>query len=361
MGESKIDFGETLKNIIAIAFCCFVAIGTARAAEPGTGMTQAEQIYNLLRTNLHDADTANLDHAAVDGLLNRLHSRAMLVKEGSNSTDAVVTAPLGKTIVFDGSYAYFRVLRMGGDLAQEIKSAWHRLGQTNKAAIKGAVLDLRFAGGNDYACAGSAADCFLNADRPLMDWGTGSARATEKSDAISVPVALLVNGETSEAAEAFAAALRSSKPVVLIGSKTAGDANAFKDFPLSSGDKLRIAMGQIKLGDGTTFGGPLDPDIAVNTSAAEDESYLKDPFQLAGGAKNEGTTNSQYAVDRSTVFRRFNEVQLIREHKEGADLTQELGSEPKTEEIPPQVTDPALARGLDLLKGLDVVQRGHSG
>lgn len=340
-----------------------MAASASHAAEPQGGPTQLEQVYNLLRTNLQGADTANLDQAAVKGLLNQYHARATLVREGTPDGASAVAAPLGKTTVFDDSYAYFRVMRVGGDLARELRRAYHQLSQTNKSGIKGAVLDLRFAGGDDYACAGTTADCFLNADQPLLDWGTGTARATAKSDSISVPVAVLVNGKTAEAAEALAVALRTSKPALLVGSKTAGEANAFKDFPLANGDKLRIAMGQIKLGDGSSFSGAVEPDITVSTSAVEDEGYLKDPYQLSGNPNaRPASTNSQYSVDHSSLFRRFNEVQLIREHAEGADLEQQLGDEPAaSKEIPPQVTDPALARGLDLLKGLDVVQKGHPG
>src|SRR5579872_1156452 len=336
MSESSEAWSGILKIRHLLVLCCFAACAVVRAAEPDNGLSQLEQVYNLLRTNLNATDTAKMDSAAVKSLLNQFHAKAILVSQGTSDGASSVAAPLGKSTIFDESFAYFRVARVGGDLPDELKNAYQQMSQTNKSKIKGVVLDLRFADGDDYACAGTTADCFLNSDQLLLDWGTGTARATAKSDSISTPVAVLVNGKTSEAAEALAVALRIGKPALVIGNKTAGEANAFKDFPLANGDKLRIAMGQIKLGDGTSFSGAVEPDIAVNTSTSDDEAYLKDPYQLSEvQSSSRNTTNSQYAVDRSSLSRRFNEVELIREHKEGADLEQELGNAPDAKEIPP--------------------------
>ena len=62
---------------------------------------------------------------------------------------------------------------------------------TNK--LEGVVLDLRYAAGDDYASAAATAELFIKKEQPLLDWGTGMVRSKDKSDAISVPVAVLVN------------------------------------------------------------------------------------------------------------------------------------------------------------------------
>jgi hypothetical protein len=351
-----------IKHIVRL--CCLIAACGSCAAEPEGRLPQLEQVYNLLRVNLPGADPAQLDRAAVKGLLTQFPSRALLVSEETSKSPSAAAAPLGKAVIFDDSYAYFRVTRVGGALARNLMSAYRELSQTNKSRIRGAVLDLRFASGDDYACAGATADCFLNSDQPLLDWGTGAARATTKADSISVPLAVLVNSQTSEAAEALAAVLREGKAALLIGGKTAGQANVFKDFPLTNGDKLRIAVGQIKLGDGTACAGAVEPDIAVNTSAADERAYLQDPYKPWEPASNKDSkaAASGRSSTNFTTFRRYNEVELIREHREGADLEEQLGDEPSaSQERAPVVTDPALARGLDLLKGLAVVQEGHPG
>ena len=137
---------------------CFLFAAAVGRATPTGVPPKFEEVYQLLRSNLDGVSQADLDRAAV----------------------------------------------------------------TNKSKIKGLILDLRFAAGTDYRAAATAADCFLNSEQLLLDWGTGSARATLKSNAITVPVAVLVNSETSAAAEALAAALRECSIGLILGATTAG-------------------------------------------------------------------------------------------------------------------------------------------
>jgi hypothetical protein len=59
----------------------------------------------------------------------------------------------------------------------------------------------------------------------------------------------------------------------------------------------------------------------------------------------------------------MNEAQLVREQREGAELEPQLsaGSRFQTDPNLKIVRDPVLARALDLLKGLAVVQKGRPG
>jgi len=59
---------------------------------------------------------------------------------------------------------------------------------------------------------------------------------------------------------------------------------------------------------------------------------------------------------------RLNEVELIREHRNGDDADEASArTAPDKPEPTPVVADPALARALDLLKGLAVVQPSRPG
>src|SRR5204863_160496 len=104
--------------------------------------------------------------------------------------------------------------------------------------------------------------------------GKGLVRSKEKSDAISLPVATLVNGQTAGAAEALAAILRETGTALILGSKTAGHAMIAQDYPLKEGGRLRIATAPIQLGDGSAL--PLDglkPDISVAVSPEDERQY----------------------------------------------------------------------------------------
>ena len=322
-------------------------------------------MYQLLQSNLTGATPAALDHAAVRGLLEQLPGQAMLVE--SNTAIPSHSDTLSKVAVFDDSYAYFRISKVEGNLAQNLRSAYDSLVQTNKSKIKGIILDLRFAGGADYAVAAATADCFMNSDQPLLDWAAGSAHATKKSNPIDAPIAILVNSQTTGAAEALAAALREADIGLILGSATAGQANIFKEFTLSDGEKLRIATAQIKLGDGTVLAKGLQPDIAVDATLADEKAYLEDPYKVlhpSAPAKSVSATDTNLTSVNEPSHRPTNEAELVREHASGNDDDgAETNGQPVASEqpAPPVIADAALARALDLLKGLAVIQQSHPG
>ena len=264
----------------------------------------------------------------------------------------------------------FRIDRVEGSLAEQLRAAYDGLARTNKSKIKGVILDLRFAAGNNYGAAAAAADCFLNSEQPLLEWGTGSARATKKTNAIAAPVAILVNSQTAGAAESLAAALREAEIGLILGGTTAGQANIFKEFSLGNGEKLRIATAQIKLGNGTVLARGLKPDIAVETSLADERAYLEDPYRILhppAPAKNDSSTTSNRASTNQPAHRPTNEAELVRERRAGEtldddsdEMSPQIIAAPE-EPAPPVIADTALARALDLLKGLAVIQQSHPG
>src|SRR6266496_3029553 len=199
-----------------------------------------QELFRLLRANLPNTSEEDLNRAAVQGLLNQFYPRVILA---TNSAAAARPEDpvLSRTTVYDHAYGYLRVANVATGLADQIKLAWDRIEATNR--LKGVILDLRFADGHDYAAAANAADRFLTVEQPILDWEAGSARSTAKADALRVPLAVLVNPQTVGAAEALAAALRETDAAVLIGARTAGQAQVFKEFELSNGQRLRIATG----------------------------------------------------------------------------------------------------------------------
>ena len=144
----------------------------------------------------------------------------------------------------------------------------------------------------------------------------------------------------------MAAVLRETSTGLLLGSRTAGQASLFKEFPLSNGGKLRIAVGEIKLGDGTIFSGGVAPDIAVNIIPSQEKIYWQHPYQslAQSSAASLMGTNSDVAgatTNNESGYHRFNEAQLVREQREGADLEAEFSGR---EDQP----DPSLKRSLPI-------------
>ena len=321
-----------------------------------------KEVYDLLRANLAGMNEAQLNQAAVRALVTGLGPRVSLVTNGA-AAKAAAEAPLAnKSGVFDGEIAYVRVGRVAEGLAKAVGEACKNLGASNK--LSGVIIDLRYAAGDDYASATATADLFIKKDQPLLNWGNGVVRSKEKTDAISLPVAVLVNRQTAGAAEALAAVLREAGAGLILGSKTAGQAMIAQEFPLKNGDRLRIATAPIQLGDGSALSAQgLKPDIEVAVNPAEERGYYADAYKVPSRAEllaagSAGLTNLASGTNRPVRRPRFNEAELVRERREGiseADMT----ALRERDADKPLVSDPALARALDLLKGLALVRQSR--
>jgi hypothetical protein len=356
-----------IRNLSLLAVLVLsVAEQPALPAETKAEAAQApdfQEVYDLVRTNLAGMNEAQLNQAAVQGLLSSLAPRVSLTTNGA-AAKAQAEAPLvSRTSLFEGGIAYVRVERVGDGLAKAVRDACRKLGATNK--LNGVILDLRYAAGNDYASAAATAELFLKKDQPLLDWGSGMVRAKENPDAISLPVAVLVNRQTAGAPEALAAVLRETGAALILGSRTAGQAMAAQEFPLKNGGRLRIATAFIQLGNGSNLPAQgVKPDIAVEVTADEERAYYADAYRLPGrtdllASGGPGLTNGVAGTNRPLRRPRFSEAELVRERREGiseADMAALRDHGPDAL----LVNDPALARALDLLKGLALVRQSRS-
>lgn len=184
-----------------------------------------------------------------------------------------------------------------GDVGKDFTSELTSSAPTNK--ITGTVLDLRFAYGDQAA----GADYFNGQKTPLV---------------------VLVNGETRGAAVTLAKELRSAHKAILIGS--------------------------------TNPPGAITPDIIVNVDPKAECTYQKNPYAVPatnGNAPAVATNNFLPFIDHTS------EADLVRQRlKDGEDLDAPLPPAPQPQ--PQVIQDPELARAVDLLKALAVlnVSRG---
>jgi C-terminal processing protease CtpA/Prc len=343
-------------------FILFLAVFASRAtAENTNSFPQFDEVFRLLRANSGGISDAELNRAAVKGLLDELPSRVVLV---TNSTDAASSSNLlSKVSVLEKSFGYFRAGTIETNFDEKFESAYKDLAATNK--LKGLVLDLRFAGGTDYSAAAKTADLFIKKEQPLLSWGDASANSSNKTNAISLPLAILVNHETSGASEALAAMLRDADVGLVLGTNTAGQASVFKEFPLANGQILKIASTPVKLGNGREIpANGLKPDIEIAVSASNEKAFYENPFREKQSLASTVTdTNNPAANSQTNRSRgRLNEAELVRLHREGlspdSDFLLPESSAP-AHPAKPVITDPSLVRALDLLKGLSVIQQSR--
>jgi carboxyl-terminal processing protease len=326
----------------------------ARADKP----INFQEVFDLIRTNSTGLKESDLSHAAALGLIQQLAPRVSLVEAPAPGPQKAATF---SSAILDGAYGYVRIGEIVDGIDKRFSEAFERLRSTNR--LRGLILDLRFSSGRDYPAALALADQFFGSEQPLVDWGEGLRKSTDKSNAVSVPVAVLVNQKTSGAAEVVAGILRSTDLALLIGTNTAGQASVAREFTLNSGQRLRLAVAPVKVADGKEL--PLTglrADIQVDVNPEDERAWYEDaykvlnkPGRLAGNSTNE----TNLTVTNRPSRRRLNEAELVRMNREGVAPEPELPGPPgrSGDSTPPVVNDPVLARALDLLKGIAVVSR----
>lgn len=327
--------------------------------ETATNSPNFNEVYNLIHANAPGVTDAELNRAAIDGLVSALSPKVSLITPGAEKSEG---EPVSKVNMFD-NIVYVRVARVSDGLAKAIGDAYRNASVTNR--ITGLILDLRYTDGTDYSAAAAAADLFTSKATPLLNWGTGAASSHQKTNAITEPVAILVNHDTAGASEALAAAMREVGAGLILGSRTAGRASDTKDFPLKNGQILRVATTPVALGDGSSMSQQgLKPDIDVTVSVQDEKSFYADAFLMkTNEITSLSSTNQPNGTNQASRRFHLNEAELVRARKQGIDLDAiEEGIIPAGESKPetPVVRDPALARALDLLKGLAVVRQSHS-
>jgi hypothetical protein len=341
-------------SLTALLAVLLLALARIHAATPD-GAPEFREVYELLQSHLTGVNSQELNSAAVEGLLEQFPGRVSI---GSGSPGDTNTPMLAEVRAFDDGVAYVRVRRVASGLADKLAATWSEMGATN--SLKGLVLDLRFAGGDDFQAAAATADLFAAKERVLLDWGEGVARSTAKTNAIAAPVAVLVNERTSSAAEALAAVLRETGTGLIIGGKTSGSAMVTREFPLKTGQTLRIAASPVKLADGTELTTGVKPDIEVAVSLQEERAYLEDPYSAPAETNSmESLVSQDGDTNRPARRNRPSEADLVREHRRGNtnDLLQPpLAPKPDR----PVIADPALSRAVDLVKGLALVRGSRS-
>jgi hypothetical protein len=337
-----------LPSLLALVLC-FCA-GT-HAAESSLNF---KEVYDLLRTNLTDVSQTDLDRLAALGLIKQLEP---MVQFGADTnSEKKAAAPL-KSAVYNDTYAFIRLPAIDAASPSAFQEAYKSLASSNR--LRGLVLDLRFCGGTDYNAAAQVADKFLKKEEPLLKWNDTVVRSTAKSDAIELPVAILVNAQTTGAAEALAALLREKEAGLVIGSPTAGRTRVFENFTLSTGQQLRIGKTPVELASGKPIKA-LDPDIRVAVEPGNERAWYEDPYKNISRVFGQSTSTNDLASVTSTnrVIRRMNEAELVRRHREGAELDGEVRTDSTSGK--PVITDPVLARALDFLKGVSVLQQLRS-
>ncbi|MDR1753646.1 MAG: PDZ domain-containing protein [Eubacterium sp.] len=168
------------------------------------------------------------------------------------------------------------------------------------AGVKGIIMDLRGTGGmlltpvknmlNRFignAALATAEDKFKN---------TTNIITTDGSTPSDLPIVALINKDTSNFAELFAAILRDFKNAQIVGTASAGDATMTKTQVLRDGSAITISIAKVKSAASAGFDGTgIQPDFIVDMTAPVEtditnientnDTQLKKAFDILGSLK----------------------------------------------------------------------------
>ena len=186
----------------------------------------------------------------------------------------------------------------------------------------GVILDLRGADGTAEGEIPAVAAKFAPAGAVLysMDDRQGKELVSVKAGEIpaaSLPLMVLVDGETSGAAELLAAVLAGGvKGAMVIGRETSGDPMIREPKKLSTGRYALLATRQLKTADGATYSGAngVLPDVAISDAALDETVYEPDaPVLRKGKTMTDEEKEDKALRDRTrndTYLRRATDVLL---------------------------------------------------
>ena len=230
-----------------------------------------------LLTSVNDQDLSDVGISRA-ALLLRGHTNLSLrigFRRGGAATNEITAVlepgavPAVETAdLLGGDLAYLRLNGLFAGTADEVLpylTNWQARGRF------GLVLDLRGADGRDAESALAVAGRFEQSDRLLARWEDtrGKELAVRKAPAgapLAMPLLVLVDGETTGAAELLAATLAGSvRGALLVGDPTSGDPLLREALPLDEQRFAWVATRRLVTADRTVFDGRqgVQPDVTL--------------------------------------------------------------------------------------------------
>ncbi len=216
------------------------------------------------------------------------------VHDGVEQSVGVVKGYTAQSVYYsvNGSVAYIKITDFYSTTASQLKKAIKEV--SNQGAVS-VIFDLRSTSNGTVEYAAKTLDVLV----PVASEGSGAlATAVNKdgevidtftadADSVSMQMMVLVNGETSGAAELFACDLRDFGKAQIVGTVTAGNGTMQKAYQLSDGGALILTVAEIKPYVSSSYNTVgLIPDYEVNLdsskqvklailSQSEDDQYQK--------------------------------------------------------------------------------------
>ena len=239
--------------------------------------------------------------------------------------------------LLEEGYVYVRLAQFQERSDRDLQRALEKLA-SEKAGIRGLVLDLRNNPGGLLTQAVRVADLFLESGMIVYTEGRLENQkqkyfARKEGSWTEFPIVVLVNGGSASASEIVAGALQDHKRAVILGTKTFGKGSVQTILPLDDNSALRLTTARYYTPKGRSIQATgIVPDIVMESVPLQ-ESKAEEKRRL--GVREENLPGH---------------LQNQKEQKE-----KEKPAPPEREEG--SENDAQLKRALELLKGWDVFKQ----
>ena len=306
-----------------------------------------------------------LDDTPVKGMA---LSDAVKIMRGKPGTDIVLTIvrdgvdkPLNITItrdvirvtsvksrMLDPGYGYVRISQFQSRTGENLRQELAKLENEADGPLKGLVLDLRNNPGGVLSAAVSVSDAFLKDGIIVYTEGRlddaklkFNAKPTDILD--GAPLVVLVNGGSASASEIVAGALQDHNRAIIMGQKTFGKGSVQTILPMDNGSALKLTTAKYYTPSGVSIQATgISPDIALeNLKLADSDTPATSRIKEANLARHlQGDAEREKKTDESS------------------DKAKD--SKADKDQRPLARRDYAVYEALNLLKGLDILQRHNS-
>jgi carboxyl-terminal processing protease len=168
-----------------------------------------------------------------------------------------------KSEVLPGNIGYIKIVMFDSTIADDFEQHLNKL---LGKKIKGLIIDLRDDPGGDYEEVVKVADRLLPKGLIVYTEDKYKHREEKNSDAneLSLPMSILVNGNSASASEILAGAIKDHKKGTLVGTKTFGKGLVQSVQRLDDGSGLKVTIARYFTPSGVCIQGiGIQPDIEV--------------------------------------------------------------------------------------------------
>jgi carboxyl-terminal processing protease len=172
--------------------------------------------------------------------------------------------------ILDDGLGYIRLANFQDQTDNDLRNFLRKM-QQRLTPFKGLILDLRNDPGGLLDQAVRVADEFLSSGLIVYTEGRSPqqsmrfyARAGHKSEALNLPLVVLINEGSASASEIVAGALKDQKRAIIVGTKSFGKGSVQTIIPLEDGSALRLTTALYYTPNGHTIQDKgIVPDIVV--------------------------------------------------------------------------------------------------